>query len=61
MVASIDVRPPVKATRNFEGYDGDVMRPGSTFSSLRRLLAQPCQAHDRRRAQNRARLRSDSC
>jgi hypothetical protein len=30
MVASVDVLPPVKAARNFEGYDGDVMRPGST-------------------------------
>jgi hypothetical protein len=30
MVASIDVLPPAEAARNFEGYDGDVMRPGST-------------------------------
>jgi hypothetical protein len=30
MVASVDVLAPVKAARNFEGYDGDVMRPGST-------------------------------
>jgi hypothetical protein len=41
MVASVDVLPPVKAVRNFEGYDGDVMRPGSaSISPLRRSLAQ---------------------
>src|SRR6266566_6977995 len=42
MVASVDVLPPVKAARNFEGYDGDVMRPGSvSISPLRRSHAQP--------------------
>lgn len=30
MVASVDALPPGKADRNFEGHDGDVMRPGST-------------------------------
>ena len=29
MVVSVDGLPPVKAPRNFEGLDWNVMRPGS--------------------------------
>jgi hypothetical protein len=60
MVASINVLPPVKAARCFEGYDRDVMRPSTLVLCAVRLHSHVSLPHGTLQWRNYARLRRDS-